>query len=102
MLTEIVRRAMVHTVCDIGQLTPQEKRQLNEAVKRGYLSKGKGGPFSKLKTMYARPGFDFIADRERGVADVMRIAEWELRHDYSQRGRCLNLQCNHRREEVVR
>lgn len=79
MLTEIVKRALVETIVNIGQLTPQEQRELNAAVKRGYLSKGKGGPFPALKTMYAHPGFDFIADRQREVDEAMRIAAWDER-----------------------
>lgn len=63
-LTTIVKRALVETVTDIGQLTTQEKRELARAVKAGYLSKGKGGPYPVLKTVYAHPGFDFAADRE--------------------------------------
>lgn len=73
MLTEIVKRALVETVINIGQLTDAEKRELERAVKRGYLSKGKGGPFPKMKTMYAHPGFDFVADREREIEEAMRI-----------------------------
>lgn len=76
-LSEIVKRALVYTVCDIGQLTPQQKRELNAAVRRGYLSKGKGGPFPRLKTMYAHPDFDFIADREREVDAAMAVHELE-------------------------
>lgn len=47
-------------------------RELNYAVKHGVLAKGKGGPFPILKTVYAVPGFDFRADREAGVAEMMR------------------------------
>lgn len=79
MLTDIVKHALVHTVCDIGQLTPQQKRELQAAVRRGYLSKGKGGPFPRLKTMYAHPGFDFIADRKREVDAAMAIHDLEKR-----------------------
>jgi hypothetical protein len=102
MLTEIVKRAMVEPVCDIGQLTATEKRELNAAVKRGYLSKGRGGPFPRIKTMYAHPEFDFEADRRREVAEAMRISEWESRHDYSQRGKCLNLNCSHTQQLTIR
>lgn len=66
-IPEIVRRAMVETICDIGQVTDKEKRVLNAYVKRGYLSKGKSGPYPNLKTVYAVPTFDFVADRERWI-----------------------------------
>lgn len=72
-LPEIVKWALVDTVVNIGQLTNTEKRQLNAAVKRGELSKGIGGPFPKMKTMWARPGFDFVADRNREVDEAMAI-----------------------------
>ena len=75
MLTEIVKRAPRETICDIGQLSKDELRQLNAAVKRGWLSKGKGGPFPKLKTMYACASFDFEADREREIAGAMVLAD---------------------------
>jgi hypothetical protein len=86
MLTEIVKRALVYTVTDIGQLSATEKRELNAAVKRGYLSKGKGGPFPALKTMYAHPGFDFIADRQREVDEAMRIAAIDDRMRAARKG----------------
>ena len=79
MIPEIVKRALVETVCDIEQLSKSELYQLNKAVKRGWLSKGKGGPYPKLKTVYAYPTFDFIADREREVAEAMAIADMEKR-----------------------
>lgn len=63
IITPTVKRALLETVTDIGQLTAQEKRELTRAVKAGYLSKGKGGPYPIVKTVYAGPGFDFAADR---------------------------------------
>lgn len=75
MLTEIVKRALVETVTDIGQLTAAQKRELNAAVKRGWLSRGKGGPFPILKTVWACPAFDFDASRRRYVAEMMAWAE---------------------------
>lgn len=74
-LPEIVKRALVETVVDIGQLSDAEKYQLNKHVKKGWLSKGQAGPFPKLKTVYACPGFDFVASRERYVAHAMMLAE---------------------------
>jgi len=100
-LTAIVKRAMVYTVTDIGQLMPHERRELNAAVKRGHLSRGKGGPYPNLKTVWAHPGFDFEADRKRYVDEAMRYAEWESRHGYSERGKCLNLDCSHGKEQAA-
>ena len=63
IITPIVKRALLEPVTAIGQLTAQEKRELTRAVNAGYLSKGRGGPFPLVKTVYAHPGFDFAADR---------------------------------------
>lgn len=69
----IVKRAIVHTVTDIGQLTPAEKRELVKAVRAGYLEKGKGGPFPMIKTVYAVRGYPFAAERERMIDEMMRL-----------------------------
>jgi hypothetical protein len=77
-LTPIVKRAMLHTIIDVGQLTQQEHNELAAAVKLGYLVQGKGGPFPVLKTVYALPGFDFAAARREQVAQLFaEIAELE-------------------------
>ena len=77
-LTPIVKRAMLHTVIDIGQLTPRERKELAAAIKLGYLVKGKGGGFPLVKTVYALPGFDFAADRREQIAQLFaEIAELE-------------------------
>lgn len=68
----LIHRALLSTITDMGQLAGSERRILAKAVKRGILSKGKGGPYPILKTIYARPGFDFARDREAGVAELMR------------------------------
>jgi hypothetical protein len=99
MLTEIVQRALTEAVTNIGQLSASEQRELNAAVRHGILSRGKGGPYPILKTVWAHPGFDFEADRKRYVDKAMKYAEWESRHDYSQRGRCLNLNRSHKQEK---
>lgn len=75
MFPEIVKRALFKPVADIGQLSAEELRTLNRYVKKGYLSKGKGGGFPAMKTIYARPGFDFAADREAQVAQLLRECE---------------------------
>jgi len=73
ILTEFVRRALVYTLTNIGQITHEQQLELDRAVRRGYLSKGKGGPFPIEKTVYAHPGFDFAADRARYYVEFM---EW--------------------------
>lgn len=72
VLTAIVKRAMTQTVTDMGQLTHDEKRELNYAVRHGALVKAKGGPFPILKTVYAIPGFDFARDRQQAEAELRR------------------------------
>lgn len=67
----IVKRALTQTVTNIGQLSHQEQLDLEYAVRHGWLSKGKGGPFPILKTVYAHPGFGFASDRERSIAEMM-------------------------------
>lgn len=85
MLPEIVKRALTETVVSIGQLTQADKRTLDSYVRRGWLSKGKGGPFPRIKTVYAVPGFDFDADRQRHYEYMCALAE--LDHaNLSQRG----------------
>lgn len=67
----IVQRAMVETVTDLGQFSHQERLDLEYAVRKGWLCKGQGGPFPKLKTVYACPGFDFAGSRAELVAEMM-------------------------------
>lgn len=78
-LPEIVQRALVETVVDIGQLSKSEIYQLNKYVRRGWLSKGKAGPYPALKTVYAVPGFDFAASRDAYVEEALRLADIEKR-----------------------
>lgn len=74
-LPEIIKRALTQTVTDIGQLSQQERRTLAAYVKRGHLSKGKGGPYPMLKTVYAVAGFDFAVHRAAHVRYMMHLAE---------------------------
>lgn len=78
-LPAIVKRALVETITDIGQLSASDKFILNRYVKRGWLSRGKGGPFPILKTVYACPGFDFTASRARYVEAAMEAYRIEQR-----------------------
>lgn len=74
-MPEIVKRALLETVVSIGQLTEADKRTLDSYVRKGWLSKGKGGPFPAIKTVYAFPGFDFAADRQRHYEYMCKLAE---------------------------
>jgi len=74
-LPEIIKRALTQTVTDIGQLSTQERRTLASYVRRGHLSKGKGGPYPMIKTVYAVSGFDFAAHRQAHVNYMMHLAE---------------------------
>lgn len=75
MLPEIVKRAMRETVTDIGQLSKDDIKTLNEYVKKGYLSKGRGGDFPALKTVWAFPDYDFIGAREAAITALMADCE---------------------------
>lgn len=86
-LPPIVKRALVETVVDIGQLSKAEIYQLNKYVKKGWLSKGKGGPYPRLKTVYACPGFDFAGHRKRWVDYVMMLAKLDRRAAEQRAGR---------------
>jgi hypothetical protein len=79
-LPEIIKRALTQTVTDIGQLSIQEKQTLATYVKRGYLSKGKGGPFPAIKTVYAVRGFDFAAHRAAHVNYMMHLAKLDRKN----------------------
>ena len=61
----IVERALRETVTNIGKLSPTDIKHLNAAVKKGILSKGKGGTYPVIKTVWGPPGLDFVADRKR-------------------------------------
>lgn len=76
---ELIHLALTSTITDIGQLTNAQKRFLNRAVKRGWLAKGRGGPFPAIKTVYAHPGFDFDGERERHVEYMKRLMEMDVR-----------------------
>uniref|UniRef100_A0A6M3LPT2 Uncharacterized protein n=1 Tax=viral metagenome TaxID=1070528 RepID=A0A6M3LPT2_9ZZZZ len=78
----IVKRAMLHPITDIGQLTIQDKKHLQKYVKMGVLIKGKGGPFPKLKTVYALIGHDIELRRKIDIAEMMRIAKYESKINY--------------------
>lgn len=88
----IVKQALQEPITDIGQLTEHDRRVLADAVRRGWLWKGRGGSYPVLKTVYARPGFDFTADRQRRIGELQALARLDAwRHgrsgiEYGRRG----------------
>jgi len=74
-IPSIVKRAMIDTLADIGQLTSDDIKTLDKYVKLGYLSKGRGGCFPVIKTVWACPGFDFQRQRDAAVENMLRIVE---------------------------
>jgi hypothetical protein len=73
MITDVVKFALENSLTDIGQITPEQRKELARAVHKGILVKGRGGRYPIVKTVYAAPGFDFVADREDGYR-VFRLA----------------------------
>lgn len=73
----IVVRALTETVCDIGQMTPDERRQLARAVKNGTLQKAKAGPYPMRKWVYGPLWADLEAQRAGAFAEYKRLAAWE-------------------------
>ncbi|HDY86701.1 MAG TPA: hypothetical protein ENH82_01130 [bacterium] len=71
MTPDIVKRALTETVTNIGQLSKHEIYILNKYVKKGWLSKGRGGPFPALKTVWAVPGYDFKEQRRIEVEQII-------------------------------
>lgn len=74
VITPIVVRALVDTITDIGQLSQQEKLELNRALRFGLIVKGQGGPFPTLKTVYAHPHFNFDRHRAQSIAEMGRAS----------------------------
>lgn len=72
VLPKIITRALTQTVTDIGQLTKEEIHDLETYVRKGILEKGKGGPYPKLKNVYAAKGFDFENHRVESTARLQR------------------------------
>lgn len=71
-ITPRIREAATTTIVSIGQLSPAEKRELDAAVRKGWIAKGKGGPFPAPKTVYAPVGYDFDLERSKAIAEVFR------------------------------
>lgn len=78
-IQERINQALTETLPDIGQIDKPTKTALNRLVKKGLLSKGKGGPFPALKTVYAVSGFDFASDRERHYQEFLKLVALDER-----------------------
>lgn len=72
-----VQQAENTTVVSIGQLTPDDVKALNKAVKAGVLEKGKGGGFGIIKTVYGKPGTDFAGERNTAINKLKAIGSLE-------------------------
>jgi GNAT superfamily N-acetyltransferase len=66
----IVARALEDPVVVMHNLADKDLKALNKAVKDGVLEKGKGGPFPVLKTVFAKPGYDFDGERQKAMAKL--------------------------------
>jgi hypothetical protein len=86
IITPLILRAIQKPIACIGQFSDAERRELDRAVKKGWLSKGKGGPFPIIKTVYAHPGFDFAADRQASIDEMMEISRFDQRMREARRG----------------
>ena len=73
----LVQRALDETVTDMGRFSKTEKAVLENAVKRGVLVKGKGGPFPVEKTLYAKPGYDFATERTAAIKESLKFPKNE-------------------------
>jgi hypothetical protein len=74
---DFINHALTCTLTDIGQLDGPTRSALNRLVKKGILSKGKGGPFPAIKTVYAVAGFDFAAHRQQHIDHMVRLSEMD-------------------------
>ena len=72
MLPKIVQRAILDTVTNLGQLSEDDVKTLDKYTRRGWLSKGRGGPFPKPKTVWAHPGYDFATARREKVLGMSK------------------------------
>jgi hypothetical protein len=71
MSHKIVQIALEKPITDIGQLSKEEKRLLNNYVRNGTLVKGKGVLSPILKMVYAAQGYNFQEERNRLVREVL-------------------------------
>jgi hypothetical protein len=75
LVSSIVINAHISPLTDIGQFTKAQKKELNAAVKAGILKKGKGGPYPKIKTVYAAPGINLAKHRRQEIRAITMFAK---------------------------
>jgi hypothetical protein len=66
-VADIVAHALETPVVSIGQLSPEQKKELEKAVRDGILKKGQGGGFAKTKTVYANPSYDIEGEHQKEI-----------------------------------
>lgn len=62
---------------DIGQISQPDLHILRKYAKKGFIDKAKAGVYPKLKTCYARKGFDFYAERQDAIKSVTAVYKYE-------------------------
>lgn len=67
---------------DIGQIGKDDLRLLNKAVKAGVISKGKGGEYPVIKTVFAPKGFNFIRHRQAVIDLYNAVSKGEITPGY--------------------
>ena len=73
-MDEIVRHALVAPVVNLGQLSKDEIKQLDRAVRHGTLAKAKAGNYPIRKTVWAAPDYDFEYERENALRHLRMMA----------------------------
>jgi hypothetical protein len=71
MIPQIVKQAMRAPITNIGQLSKADLATLETYVRKGWLSKGQGGHYPAIKTVYACPGYPFEEMREAAIKDML-------------------------------
>lgn len=85
-----VNRALQEPLVDIGHIDKEDLKELKYAVNINLLDKGKGGGYPVIKTVYAKKGFDFEADRIKQVNEILdmsillgeKVIHNEVRYNY--------------------
>jgi ribosomal protein S13 len=76
-IPDIVKRAALNPLHNIGQLSEQDVRQLDAFVKKGLLAKAKAGHYPAPKTVWAISGFDFALHRKQAIEKMQQIARFD-------------------------
>ena len=68
-----VSRAKRQTLSDIGQLSREDIKDLEKAVRQGAIIKGKGGCYGNIKTCYAPVGTNLKKERRECIEEMIRL-----------------------------